>query len=151
LPGGLPYFRFGTGPRLVVLRGFTTTHDNPKGLQRTFEVKLLAPLARRFDVFAVNRAPGLSPGTTMADIARQHAAAIREAFGEPIDLLGISSGGSIALQVAADHPDVVRRRESAQDDEPRSGPESEIGETAGQGAFGDRELAGHPSVLRTGL
>ena len=109
LPGGLPYFRFGTGPRLVVLRGFTTTHDNPKGLQRTFEVKLLAPLARRFDVFAVNRAPGLSPGTTMADIARQHAAAIREAFGEPIDLLGISSGGSIALQVAADHPDVVRR------------------------------------------
>jgi pimeloyl-ACP methyl ester carboxylesterase len=26
-----------------------------------------------------------------------------------VDLLGMSSGGSIALQVAADHPDVVRR------------------------------------------
>jgi len=109
LPGGLPYFRLGTGPRLIVLRGFTTTHDNPKGMQRSFEVKMLAPLARRFDVYAVNRAPGLAPDTTMADIATQHASAFREAFGEPVDLLGMSSGGSIALQVAADHPDVVRR------------------------------------------
>jgi pimeloyl-ACP methyl ester carboxylesterase len=109
LPGGLPYFRLGSGPRLIVLRGFTTTHDNPTGMQRTFEIKLLAPLARHFDVYAVNRAPGLAHGTTMADIARQHAEAFREAFGAPIDLLGFSSGGSIALQVAADHPDVVRR------------------------------------------
>ena len=109
LPGGLPYFRLGTGPRLIVLRGFTTTHDNPTGMQRSFEVKLLAPLARHFDVYAVNRAPGMAPGTTMADIAAQHAAAFRAAFGEPVDLLGFSSGGSIALQIAADHPDVVRR------------------------------------------
>ncbi len=109
LPGGLPYFRLGSGPRLIVLRGFTTTHDNPKGMQRTFEVKIVAPLARHFDVYAVNRAPGLAPGATMAEIATQHAEAFREAFGEPVDLLGMSSGGSIALQVAADHPDVVRR------------------------------------------
>jgi pimeloyl-ACP methyl ester carboxylesterase len=109
LPGGLPYFRLGSGPRLVVLRGFTTTHTNPVGMQRTFEVKMLAPLARRFDVYAVNRAPGLAPGTTMADIATSHAEAFRAAFGTPVDVLGMSSGGSIALQVAADHPDAVRR------------------------------------------
>jgi pimeloyl-ACP methyl ester carboxylesterase len=109
LPGGIPYFRLGAGPRLIVLRGFTTTHDNPKGLQRTFEVKMLAPLARHFDVYALNRAPGLQPGTTMEEIAAQHAAAFAEAFGEPVDLLGISSGGSIALQIAVDHPNSVRR------------------------------------------
>lgn len=109
LPGGLPYFRLGSGPRLIVLRGFTTTHDNPKGMQRSFEVKMLAPLARHFDVYAVNRAPGLAPGTTMAEIATQHADAFAAKFGGPVDLLGISSGGSIALEVAADHPDAVRR------------------------------------------
>jgi pimeloyl-ACP methyl ester carboxylesterase len=109
LAGGIPYFRLGAGPRLIVLRGFTTTHDNPKGLQRTFEVKMLAPLPRHFDVYALNRAPGLEPGTTMAQIAAQHVAAFAEAFGEPVDLLGISSGGSIALQIAADHPNAVRR------------------------------------------
>lgn len=109
LPGGLPYFRLGSGPRLIVLRGFTTTHGNPKGMQRSFEVKMLAPLARHFDVYAVNRAPGLAPGTTMAEIATQHADAFAAEFGGPVDLLGISSGGSIALEVAADHPDAVRR------------------------------------------
>ena len=109
LPGGLPYFRLGSGPRLIVLRGFTTTHDNPRGLQRRAEIGLLQPLARRFDVYAVNRAPGLAAGTTMAQIASQHADAFRQEFGEPVDLLGMSSGGSIALQLAADHPDVVRR------------------------------------------
>ena len=30
-------------------------------------------------------------------------------FGEPVDVLGLSTGGSIAQQLAADHPDVVRR------------------------------------------
>jgi pimeloyl-ACP methyl ester carboxylesterase len=109
LPGGLPYFRLGSGPKLIVLRGFTTTHTNPTGLQRRFEVGMLKPLARRFDVYAANRAPGLAPGSTMAQIAAQHADAFRAEFGEPVNLLGMSSGGSIALQVAADHPDVVRR------------------------------------------
>ncbi len=109
LAGGLPYFRFGSGPRLIVLRGFTTTHDNPTGLQRRFEVRMLTPLARRFEVWALNRAPGLAAGSTMADIATQHADAFRAEFGEPVDLLGMSSGGSIALQIAADHPEVVRR------------------------------------------
>jgi pimeloyl-ACP methyl ester carboxylesterase len=109
LPGGLPYFALGRGEPLVMLRGFTTEHTNPKGLQRRFEVKLLAPLARHFRVYAVNRAPGLAKGTTMAQIAEQHARAFREHFGGPVDLAGMSSGGSIALQVAADHPDAVQR------------------------------------------
>ena len=49
------------------------------------------------------------PGMTMAEIAAEHADAMREAFAGPVDLLGMSTGGSIAQQVAAEHPDVVRR------------------------------------------
>jgi pimeloyl-ACP methyl ester carboxylesterase len=45
----------------------------------------------------------------MAGIAREQAEAIRAEFGAAVDLLGISSGGSVALQLAADHPDVVGR------------------------------------------
>lgn len=109
LGGILPCFTLGSGPPLVVLRGFTTTHDNPKGPARSFEIKMLRPLAEHFTVRACNRAPGLAPGTTMADVARQHAEALRAEFGGPVDVLGMSSGGSIALQLAADHPGVVRR------------------------------------------
>jgi pimeloyl-ACP methyl ester carboxylesterase len=106
---GMPYLAFGSGPPLLVLRGFMTVHANPVGLQRRFEIRLLAPLARHFRVYSVGRAPGMSSNASMADIARQHAEAIRAEFGTAVDLLGLSSGGSVALQLAADHPDVVRR------------------------------------------
>lgn len=51
----------------------------------------------------------LPRGRTMAALAAEHAQALREAFDEPVDLLGVSTGGSIAQQLAAEHPDVVRR------------------------------------------
>ena len=106
---GMPYLAFGSGSPLLVLRGFMTVHANPVGLQRRFEIRLLTPLARHFRVYAVGRAPGMSSNASMADIAREHAEAIRAEFGAAVDVLGISSGGSVALQLAADHPDVVRR------------------------------------------
>lgn len=106
---GLPYYSFGAGDPLVVLRWFTAEHSNPKGLERRLEHRILEPLAKRFEVFAVNRAPGMPAGTTMADIADQHATAIRRRFGTAVHVLGMSSGGSLALQLAADHPDVVRK------------------------------------------
>lgn len=109
LKGGLPYFALGRGAPLVVLRGFTTEHTNPTGLARRFEIRMLAPLARSFRVYAVNRAPGLEPGVTMSDIALQHAEALQAEFKGPVDVLGMSSGGSIAMQLAADHPAAVRR------------------------------------------
>src|SRR4051794_15441529 len=45
----------------------------------------------------------------MAELAAEHAEALRDLAPEPVDVAGISTGGSIALQLAADHPDVVRR------------------------------------------
>ncbi|MEC3955991.1 alpha/beta hydrolase [Nocardia sp. CDC153] len=108
LTHGLPYLAFGSGQPLVFLRWFTPDHANPTGWQRTSEIRTLAPLARHFRVYAVGRAPGMAMGTTMADIATQHAEAIRAEFGSAVNVLGVSSGGSVALQLAADHPDVVR-------------------------------------------
>ncbi|WP_436757563.1 alpha/beta fold hydrolase [Streptosporangium sp. V21-05] len=108
LANGLPYYAFGTGAPLVVLRWFTPAHANPAGLARGAELRILAPLARHFRLYAVGRAPGMAQGTTMADIAARHAEALRAEFGGPVDVMGLSSGGSVALQLAADHPDVVR-------------------------------------------
>src|SRR4051794_10554545 len=46
---------------------------------------------------------------SMAELAEEHADAIRSLGVGPVDVAGISTGGSIAQQLAADHPDVVDR------------------------------------------
>ena len=105
----MSYLALGAGQPLAYFRGFTTTHTNPTGMQRAFELQFMARLAAHSRVYAINRAPGLPAGITMAGVADQHADALRQEFGTPVDVLGVSSGGSVALQLAADHPDVVRR------------------------------------------
>jgi pimeloyl-ACP methyl ester carboxylesterase len=79
------------------------------GSLRRMHESAMRPWARQRQVFYVNRRPGLPRGMTMAALAAEHAQALREAFDEPVDLLGASTGGSIAQQLAAEHHDVVRR------------------------------------------
>ena len=45
----------------------------------------------------------------MADMAADYAAVIEEDLGEPAYVHGTSTGGSLALQLAIGHPDLVRR------------------------------------------
>jgi pimeloyl-ACP methyl ester carboxylesterase len=46
---------------------------------------------------------------TMVQLAAEHAAAVQAGFDGPVDVLGVSTGGSIAQQFAAEHPALVRR------------------------------------------
>lgn len=105
----LPCLVAGAGPPLVVLAGLTPEAGVSAGWLRRMHESAMRPWARDRKVFYVNRRPGLPRGMTMAALAAEHAQALREAFDEPVDLLGASTGGSIAQQVAAEHPDVVRR------------------------------------------
>jgi pimeloyl-ACP methyl ester carboxylesterase len=109
--GGLPYLAVGSGEPLIYLCGSTANHRNPRpGLERTFTLRTVNPLARAgFEVFFTNRWPGMDAETTFAEVADRHAEAIHNHFGEPVDVLGHSTGGSLALQLIADRPDVVRR------------------------------------------
>jgi pimeloyl-ACP methyl ester carboxylesterase len=109
LHGGLPCLVVGSGPPLIYLRGFTTTHTNPTGPTRFFEVRLLRPYRDAFTVYSINRPAGLAAGVTMAEVAHQHAGALAERFEGPVPVVGVSSGGSVALQLAADQPALVSR------------------------------------------
>jgi pimeloyl-ACP methyl ester carboxylesterase len=106
---GVPYLRLGQGPPLLVAAGLTSEHTNPKGMWRRRSLSWAAPFAEHFTVYLVNRRPGLAPGTTMADIAADYAGAIERDIGEPVLLHGTSTGGSVALQLAVDRPELVER------------------------------------------
>ncbi|WP_214410050.1 alpha/beta fold hydrolase [Sphaerisporangium fuscum] len=104
----LPHLSAGEGPPLVVLL-YTPQAANPTGVARWSTMRLVRPFTGHFSVHVVNRPPGLPPTTTMADLAAVYADAIRTTFEHPVAVLAISTGGSIALQLAADHPDLVDR------------------------------------------
>lgn len=107
--GLLPYAATGSGRPVVVLAGISpNTGVDSNAFVRTVLSPVL-PMADHRRLVALNRRRALPQGTTMSDLAAEHAAALREAFDGPVDVVGVSTGGSIAQQLAAEHPDVVRR------------------------------------------
>ena len=109
LSPGLPYLRLGQGPPLVMAPGGAAEHANPAGLMRRMSLSTAARFAGQFTVYVTSRKPGLAPGATMADIAADYAQAIEDDIGQPVAFHGTSAGGSAGLQLAIDHPHLVRR------------------------------------------
>jgi pimeloyl-ACP methyl ester carboxylesterase len=109
--GGLPYLALGHGEPLIYLPGGTPNHRNPPpGFQRQLTLRTMRPFARAgFEVFFTSRWPGMSIDITWPEVAAVHATALAEQFGRPVHVLGHSTGGSIVMQLIADHPQVVRR------------------------------------------
>jgi pimeloyl-ACP methyl ester carboxylesterase len=109
---GLPCLTVGApdAPPLVVLPGLSPENAIGAGPAARAELSLARELGSHFRVTWLTRRPGMGGAAppSMAGVAAEHAAALREA-GASLDVLGISTGGSIALQLALDHPDVVRR------------------------------------------
>jgi pimeloyl-ACP methyl ester carboxylesterase len=109
LTGGLPYRVVGHGPPVVVLPGLTGDNADPTGRDRRAHLRPFIPLTRYFTVYLVNRRPGLKPAASLRDLADDYADAVHRHFAERVDVIGVSTGGSIAQLFAADHPDLVRR------------------------------------------
>ena len=103
---GLPYNRFGHGPRpLVIFQGLMFENKPQSGLVN----RMYNFLRKDYTAYSVLRKPGLPRGYSLADMADDYAMMIREEFGGPVDVLGVSTGGAIVQHFAADHPTLVRR------------------------------------------
>jgi pimeloyl-ACP methyl ester carboxylesterase len=105
-PDGLPYNRLGHGPRPLVIFQGLMLENKP---QSRLSVQNYRFLQDAYTVFVVLRKAGLPKGYTMKEMADDYAAMIVREFGKPVDIIGVSTGGSIAQHFAADHPELVRR------------------------------------------
>ena len=61
--------------------------------QSRLSIQMYNYLGEDYQVYVVLRKPGLAPGTTLQDMANDYAAMIREEFGGPINVIGLSTGG----------------------------------------------------------
>ncbi len=108
---GIDYAAIGDGSRsLLFLPGGPGTAAFT-GIGARIGTGMLKPLAGAgFTVWRLSRRRGMPPGHTVADMADDVAHAIDEAFGGHVDaVVGLSYGGTIALLLAARHPDTVGR------------------------------------------
>lgn len=106
--GPFPALVAGQGPPLVMLTGLWPDTGVGGFLGRS-HAAALRPFTDSRRVHYLNRRPGLRDGITLSAIAAQMAEALGDRLGGTFDLLGTSTGGSIAQQLAADHPGLVRR------------------------------------------
>jgi pimeloyl-ACP methyl ester carboxylesterase len=107
--GSLPCLVAGVGDPLVVLAGLMPQAGVADGPLRSTHEAAMRPWTHGHEVHYVNLRPGFPRGITMSAIAVEYARGIEETFGGPVDVLGMSTGGSIAQQLAAQHPGVIRR------------------------------------------
>jgi pimeloyl-ACP methyl ester carboxylesterase len=107
---GVPWNRFGNGPlQVVLIQGLTFEHRPLTRSEMLFQLRTFRFLEHHYTAWVVSRRPGLPAGTSLADMAADVAQVIGgDLGGGPLDVIGTSTGGSIALHLAADHPDVVR-------------------------------------------
>ena len=107
---GIPYNRIGNGVRtLVVFQGSAFENKPAMGLMAQVLISPYKFLENDFTVFVVTRKLNLPEGYSMKNMADDYAMMIEEEFGEPVNVIGVSTGGSIAQHFAADHPELVRK------------------------------------------
>ncbi|MHB1582372.1 MAG: alpha/beta fold hydrolase [Acidimicrobiales bacterium] len=107
--GRLPVLTTGTGPPLLYLGGLLPVAGVDSALASRSAEYSARPFAAARTVLYANRRPDLPRGMTIEAIAAEHAEAIDALGSGPVDVLGVSTGGSIAQQLAADHRRSVRR------------------------------------------
>lgn len=107
---GLPYNCFGKGSRVaVIFQGLLFENKPLTGLPAFFMTRIYTFLNKEYRTCIVTRRPDLPEGCSMRDMSDDYAEMIREEFDVPVDVIGVSTGGSIARHFAADHPDLLRR------------------------------------------
>src|SRR5689334_18462359 len=102
---GIPYLRWGTGPRTLLFLAGGPGNLLPRGVGASGFTRGMRAFVDEYTIHLVTRKCGLPPTTTTKTLAADYAELIRQDFGGHVDLvMGVSYGGLIAQHLAADYP-----------------------------------------------
>lgn len=101
--GGIPYVKFGSGPKTMLFLAGGPGNTVPSGFGASGFVRGMRAFTEEYSIVLVTRKSGLPEGYTTRDMASDYAELIRREFGGRVDLvMGASYGGLIAQYLAAD-------------------------------------------------
>jgi pimeloyl-ACP methyl ester carboxylesterase len=107
---GVPYVRFGSGPKTMLFLAGGPGNTVPSGLGAAGFVRGMRAFTDDYTIVLVTRRSGLPDGYTTEDMAEDYVDIIRGGFGGHVDLvMGASYGGLIAQYLAANHPGLFDR------------------------------------------
>jgi pimeloyl-ACP methyl ester carboxylesterase len=92
-----------------VFQGLVFENKPLTGFQARYSLGMYRFLEEDYTIYLVARKPGLPEGYSMQDMSDDYARMIEDEFEGPVDVIGHSTGGSIAFHFAADHSRLVRR------------------------------------------
>ncbi|MGD6933034.1 MAG: alpha/beta fold hydrolase [Candidatus Bathyarchaeia archaeon] len=106
---GIPYFRLGNSSKtVVVFEGLNFDNNPPSGLILRLVAGDYKRLAEEFTVYSLGRKLHLPLGYSTRDMAKDYADMIKTEIGQPVDVIGLSTGGVIAQYFALDYPELTR-------------------------------------------
>ncbi len=107
---GLPYTKIGNKKDIIIdIEALSFKHEPASGLELKQIIRSHRLLAEEFSVYLIGRKPNLPEDYLMDKMALDYARLIKEEFGFPVNIMGISTGGQIAQYLAADYPDTVKK------------------------------------------
>lgn len=105
---GVPYAKLSdAGPALVVFTGSELEHMPPSKMTQQGYYVGLKRLTRQYSIYLMSRRQNLPKGYTAQDMSNDFAEMIRKDIGQPVHIMGMSSGGSSAMHLAVDHAELV--------------------------------------------
>ncbi len=103
----MPYFRFGNGARTLVILPGVSVQSVMNAADAV--AAAYACMTEAFTVYVFERREALPDRFTVQDMARDTAEALSELGLNNVYLFGASMGGMIALCIATEHPELVRK------------------------------------------
>ena len=93
----------------MIFQGLLLENKPLGGISSLVFSRMYRFLGAEFTTYIVTRRAGLPDGYTLTDMSDDYAEMIEKDIGGAVDVIGTSTGGSIAQHFAADHPDLLGR------------------------------------------